>query len=81
MDKESVVASLARNKKIAVETMAGQRYIIERILHTNDEKHIHILKPKDVVLDVDSIKEIIHLIDFQCNAISLNLQVKYPASL
>ncbi|GAB5814119.1 hypothetical protein JMUB7543_28420 [Staphylococcus aureus] len=35
MDKESVVASLARNKKIAVETMAGQRYIIERILHTN----------------------------------------------
>ncbi|MCD0911039.1 hypothetical protein I5C90_08970, partial [Staphylococcus aureus] len=47
-----------RNKKIAVETMAGQRYIIERILHTNDEKHIHILKPKDVVLDVDSIKEI-----------------------
>ncbi|MDI1797073.1 hypothetical protein QI466_26375, partial [Staphylococcus aureus] len=24
MDKESVVASLARNKKIAVETMAGQ---------------------------------------------------------
>ncbi|MCT0135020.1 hypothetical protein, partial [Staphylococcus aureus] len=51
MDKESVVASLARNKKIAVETMAGQRYIIERILHTNDEKHIHILKPKDVVLD------------------------------
>lgn len=31
MDKESVVASLARNKKIAVETMAGQRYIIERI--------------------------------------------------
>ncbi len=58
MDKESVVASLARNKKIAVETLAGQRYIIERILHTNDEKHIHILKPKDVVLDVDSIKEI-----------------------
>ena len=40
MDKESVVASLARNKKIAVETMTGQRYIIERILHTNDEKHI-----------------------------------------
>lgn len=39
MDKESVVASLARNKKIAVETMTGQRYIIERILHTNDEKH------------------------------------------
>ena len=32
MDKESVVASLARNKKIAVETMTGQRYIIERIL-------------------------------------------------
>ena len=31
MDKESVVASLARNKKIAVETMTGQRYIIERI--------------------------------------------------
>ncbi len=25
MDKESVVASLARNKKIAVETMAGQK--------------------------------------------------------
>ena len=49
MDKESVVASLARNKKIAVETMTGQRYIIERILHTNDEKHIHILKPKDRV--------------------------------
>ena len=58
MDKESVVASLARNKKIAVEKMAGQRPIIERILHTHDEKHIHILKPKDVVLDVDSIKEI-----------------------
>ena len=34
--------------------MTGQRYIIERILHTNDEKHIHILKPKDVVLDVDT---------------------------
>ncbi|HGO2798163.1 TPA: hypothetical protein ACK0TX_000499 [Staphylococcus aureus] len=58
MDKESVVASLARNKKIVVETMTGQRYIIERILHTNDEKHIHILKPKDVVLDVDTIKDI-----------------------
>ncbi|MBE5664452.1 hypothetical protein HUZ99_05590 [Staphylococcus sp. SS87] len=58
MDKESVVASLARNRKIAVETMAGQRYIIERILHTDDEKHIHILKPKDVILEVDDIKEI-----------------------
>ena len=38
MDKEeSVVASLARNKRLLTETMTGQRYIIERILHTNDE--------------------------------------------
>ncbi len=42
MDKESVVATLARNKKIAVETMAGQRYIIKNAFYIQMMKNIFI---------------------------------------
>ncbi|MBO1200028.1 hypothetical protein J3T65_11855 [Staphylococcus simiae] len=58
MDKQDVINSLDRNGKIAIETMAGKKYKIEEVARDNDEQHLHILKPQEVTVLIDSIKEI-----------------------
>ncbi|EHJ07557.1 hypothetical protein [Staphylococcus simiae] len=58
MDKQDVISSLDKNGKIAIETMAGKKYNIEEVARDNDEQQLHILKPHDVTVPIDSIKEI-----------------------
>lgn len=58
MDKQDVISSLDRNGEIAIETMAGKKYKIEQIARDNDDQHLHILKPQEITIEIDSIKEI-----------------------